>query len=234
MYKEKNVYGIINGVSRGVIETLFDEHNQPWFKRAHVGNFLDIKHIDTSLEGLNNDEIRPRSVFKFTPVLRGVNLDLKVGKKRRISSYVCHREKSKVKGKTASRVGIERRCPSRVQQDVKRKDTQLALLNDDLIESQELVRQLEYNNTGLQGEIRAKDKIVQDLIDNRHVPRERGGVDNMLCFIDKGVDEEEHRYYVIRWCRFKVDVIKKPFYYKNYFSLDTLEKRELFETAFDI
>jgi len=165
-------------------------------------------------------------------------------------------------------VGIERRCPSRVQQDVKRKDTQLALLNDDLIESQELVKQLEYNNTGLQGEIRTKDKIVQDLIDNRHVPRERGGVDNMLCFIDKGADEEEHRYYVIkcqqkslemnkwwlkkrypdmavleecddpnamhRWCRFKVDVIKKPFYYKNHFSLDTLEKRELFETAFDI
>jgi len=103
-------------------------------------------------------------------------------------------------------VGIERRCPSRVQQDVKRKDTQLALLNDDLIESQELVKQLEYNNTGLQGEIRTKDKIVQ---------RERGGVDNMLCFIDKGADEEEHRYYVIK-CQQKSLEMNKWWLKKRY------------------
>ena len=36
-----------------------------------------------------------------------------------------------------------------------------------------------------------------------------------------------------RWCRFKREVIKKPNYYKNHFSL-TEEKRALLETALDL
>ena len=40
------------------------------------------------------------------------------------------------------------------------KDIQIALLEDDLTESQDLVKQLEYNNTGLQGKIRAKDQEI--------------------------------------------------------------------------
>jgi len=46
---------------------------------------------------------------------------------------------------------------------IEEEDTQLALLNDDLTEPQELVRQLEYNNTGLQREIRAKDQEIARL-----------------------------------------------------------------------
>ena len=42
------------------------------------------------------------------------------------------------------------------QRGIDEKDMQIALLDDDLAESQEHARQLEYNNTGLQGEIRAK------------------------------------------------------------------------------
>ena len=71
------------------------------------------------------------------------------------------------------------------------------------MESQDLVRKLECNNTGLQGEIRAKDSEIQrrkeevlDLIHNRHVPR-RYPIDNILCFIDKNCDER-HQFYVIR------------------------------------
>ena len=40
---------------------------------------------------------------------------------------------------------------------------QLALLNDDLTESENFVRQLEFNNTGMQGEIRAKDQQIAHL-----------------------------------------------------------------------
>ena len=36
-----------------------------------------------------------------------------------------------------------------------------------------------------------------------------------------------------RWCRFNREVIKKPNYYKNHFSL-TEEKRALLETALDV
>ena len=37
---------------------------------------------------------------------------------------------------------------------------QIALHDNDLTESQDLVRQLEYNKTGLQGEIRAKNQEI--------------------------------------------------------------------------
>ena len=150
------------------------------------------------------------------------------------------------------------------------KDAKLALLNDDLTESENLVRELEYNNTGLQGEIRAKDQEierrreeVQDLIQNRHVPR-RNLIDNVLCFIDKQSDEK-HQFYIIRCQRRRLEHHKKCLrnrypnmiilgecddgnavhrwcrfkedcihdFYRNHFNLDE-EGRELFETAFDI
>ena len=53
--------------------------------------------------------------------------------------------------------------------EIEEKDMQLALLNDDLTESENLVRELEFNNTGLQGEIRAKDQEL-DVLRQRHVP----------------------------------------------------------------
>ena len=46
---------------------------------------------------------------------------------------------------------------------VQEKDMQLALLSDDLTESQDLVKQLEFSNTGMQGEIRAKDQQIAHL-----------------------------------------------------------------------
>ncbi len=92
--------------------------------------------------------------------------------------------------------------------EIEEKESQLALLNDDFAESQDLVRQLEFNNVGLQGENRAKDQEIErrmtenaDLIANRHVPRIEG-IDNVLCFIAKKAGER-HQFYVIR-CQRKV------------------------------
>ena len=56
-----------------------------------------------------------------------------------------------------------------VDKMLEEKDTQLTLLNDDLTESEDLVRQLEYNNTGLQGEIRAKDEELA-VLRQRYLP----------------------------------------------------------------
>ena len=49
------------------------------------------------------------------------------------------------------------------------KDMQIALLDDDLTESQNIVRHLEYHNTGMQGEIRAKDQQIAHL-QQQYVP----------------------------------------------------------------
>ena len=50
------------------IETIVDENGNPWFKRAHVGRFLEIKHIDTSVEGLDKHEMCARKDFDPTPL----------------------------------------------------------------------------------------------------------------------------------------------------------------------
>ena len=47
------------------------------------------------------------------------------------------------------------------------------------------------------------------------------------------VDKCDNPKAIPRWNRFKREVIKKPNYYKNHFSL-TKEKRELLETALDV
>ena len=87
-------------------------------------------------------------------------------------------------------------------------------LSNDLLKSQEHTRQLEYTNTELQGEIRAKDQEicrrqeeVQNLIPNRHVPR-RQGLDNVLCFVDKG-SNEKHQFYAIRCQRKALETHKR-------------------------
>ena len=36
---------LFNSVPAGAIETLFDDQNQPWFKRAHLGRYLGILDI---------------------------------------------------------------------------------------------------------------------------------------------------------------------------------------------
>ena len=55
------------------------------------------------------------------------------------------------------------------QRSIDEKDMQIALLDDDLTESQDLVRQLEFSNTGMQGEIRAKDQQIAHL-QQQYVP----------------------------------------------------------------
>ena len=67
---------------------LLDEENQPWFKKAHVGKYLGHAHINTSLEGLNSEESRPRSALEHHTVLREDGLDLNVSNARRTFSYL--------------------------------------------------------------------------------------------------------------------------------------------------
>ena len=52
---------LFNAVPAGAIETLFDDQNQPWFKRADLGRYLGIvdiarnfKDIKTTSKAGNN------------------------------------------------------------------------------------------------------------------------------------------------------------------------------------
>ena len=46
------------------IEVLVDSEEQNWFKRAHLGKFLGLKHIDTLVEGLDKCEMPARNDIK--------------------------------------------------------------------------------------------------------------------------------------------------------------------------
>ena len=52
------------------IEVLVDNEKQYWFKRADVGKFLVLRHIDTSLEGLNKCAIVTRQ--ELIPIPRSM------------------------------------------------------------------------------------------------------------------------------------------------------------------
>ena len=120
------------------------------------------------------------------------------------------------------------------------------------------IQALEFTNEKHQQKILRLNKKINDLIANRHVAR-RGCFENVLCFVKKN-SGDVHPYYVIRcqyrqlekhkrwlklpnecndpnaihqWNRFKREVVKKPNYYKNHFSL-TEEKQALLETALDV
>ena len=52
---------LFNAVPAGTIETLFDDQNQPWLKRAYVGKFLEITDIKASTKSEElREEMRER------------------------------------------------------------------------------------------------------------------------------------------------------------------------------
>ena len=78
----------------------------------------------------------------------------------------------------------------------------IALLNDDLQQRDNRIQTIQYENVGLQGEIRNARQTVIDLIENRHFPR-TGKYDNVLCVFEKNKEGEmgwagEHPYYLVR------------------------------------
>ena len=157
----------------GAIEVLLDEQNEPWFKRAHVGKFLDIKHIVTSLEGLDDCEQRSRYELKMGSVAR-TSYPKVQNTDSFLSAYgvmhvVVNSRKSKGKElrdwilRDVVPRGFNKLMEEEHQKAIDEKDMQIALLDDDLVESQDLARQLEFSNTGMQGEIRAKDQQIAHL-----------------------------------------------------------------------
>ena len=147
---------------------------------------------------------------------------------------------------------------------IKDKDNTLALLTDELDETQRNFIMLETDNEQLQRQ--------NEILQRRTVPR-IGKHDNILCAIQKNEPDElgkpgDHPYYMIRCQRMRLQkrlhikelqypnmVIKRPTYdaanavicwvefqkyigkdsyYRNHFSLDNNDHRDFFANTFDI
>ena len=168
---------LFNAVPAGAIEALLDEENQPWFKRAHVGKFLELYDIESSLRHLDECEERARSTFNPLPCSTRCwsgpkNQQNKTDKFLSVYGVmhvVVNSRKSKGKElkdwilRDVIPQGVNKLMEEEHQKAIDEKDMQIALLDDDLVESQDLARQLEFSNTGMQGEIRAKDQQIAHL-----------------------------------------------------------------------
>ena len=66
------------------IEVLVGSEEQSWFRRAHVGTFLGLKHIDTLVGGFDKCEMPTRNDIKTTPhpMVQGAGLRLRIIKTR--------------------------------------------------------------------------------------------------------------------------------------------------------
>ena len=233
---------LFHKVPAGAIETLFDDQNQPLFKRADLGKYLGIEDIRHNFKDFPSHYICPRLDLEAgdrTPSLRKTNNPHEVFINLNGSLEMAVRSK-KPKAvaliKWLTKKGIEK-IREEHQQAIKGKDNQIQVL--------------ETTNEAHQQKIFGLNKEIDDRIKNRHVAR-RGYFENVLCFIKKN-SKDTHPYYVIRcqyrqlekykkslklrypnmeeasrcddpnainrWSVFKGEVIEKQNYYKNHFSL---------------
>ena len=155
------------------IEVSVDSEEQNWFKRAHVGKFLGIENIWTSLNDLDKCEMLTRQELvptRHSPSPWSGPNDQQNKTDKFLSffgvMYVIVNSK-KDKGKVLKEHILKDILPcefyvkieeikGKHQQTIEEKDATIALLNDDLKNS-------EYENVGLKGEIRAKDQQIATL-----------------------------------------------------------------------
>ena len=95
--------------------------------------------------------------------------------------------------KWLTRKGVEK-VVEKKQRAIDEKDMQIALLDDDLAAYQDHVRQLELNNTGMEGEIRAKDWQIAHL-QQQYVPLLEDEKKNYgMTIIAKNDESAEHSF----------------------------------------
>ena len=208
---------LFNAVPAGAIEVI-NSDNKPHFMRADLGRYLgiaDIAHNFKNIATKSRSKLSS-SGWGYTPSRSGMRgggknpQDAFVDLDTALEIVVRSKKPKAVElAKWLAHKGVEKVIEEH-QKAIEEKDMQLALLNDDLTESQDLVRQLEYNNTGLQGEIRAKDQEIERRIDEIEDLRERyvdhcrdPGKDNMVIITRKHTckyndDRFEYPYYISR------------------------------------
>ena len=164
---------IFNALPAGAIEVLSDANDAPHFKRADLGRFLgivDVRHNFKNIATVSRTEIAVKGGGPTPSLLQSQNdHDAFVDLEAALEIVVRSRKPRAVElTKWLTRKGVEKIAEEK-QKAINEKDMQIALLDDDLTESQEHARQLEYHNTGLQGEIRAKDQQIAHL-QQQYVP----------------------------------------------------------------
>ena len=185
------------------IEVLVGNREQNWFKRAHIGQFLGIARIITSTAKLSEEDIRSPAFFQAGGGIHSMDSPREHAQGHDIfisltsALYVTVKSR-KDKGKALKEHILKDIVPrgfdirieetqEKHQQVIEEKDATIALLNDDL-------KNREYENVGLQGEIRTKDQHIAAL-QKRYVgyllDEDKS---NGISIIAKNNDEAEYPY----------------------------------------
>ena len=191
------------------IEMFVESEEQNWFKQAHVGKFLGIEKIRTSLNDLEKCEIFTRQ--ELVPTRRSTSgcpgpKDQQNKMDKFLSVFgVMHviinsrNDKDKALKEHILKDIVPRGFDARIeeiqekhQQTIEEKDVAIALLNDDL-------RNREHENMALQAQrdvyhaqLQKCQDQIRDPIINRHVPRAKDpGKDNIVMIIEKITAPEE-------------------------------------------
>ena len=246
-------YELFHKVPAGATETLFDNQNQPLFKRADLGKYLSIEDIRHNFKGFPSHYTCPRSDLEAggrAPSLRKtknphdifINLDGSI--------------EMAVRSKKPKAVALVKWITEKDIEKIQEEHQQAITGRENQIQA------LEATYEAYQQKILRLNEEIDDLIKNRHVPH-RGYFYNVLCFIKKN-SREARPYYIIRckyrplekyktclklrypnmeeagrcddpnaihrWNIFKREVIEKPNCYKSHFG-QMEKKRELLETV---
>ena len=183
---------LFNAVPAGAIEVLTDANGAPHFKRADLGRFLGIVDVKATYRDTStvSRKLISKGVCLPHPLLQGQNdHDAFVDLDGALEIVVRSRKPKAVElTRWLTRKGVEKIAEEH-QKAIDEKDMHIALLDDDLTESQDLVRQLEFWNTGMQGEVRAKDQQIAYL-QQQYVPLlEDEGKNYGITIIAKKNDE---------------------------------------------
>ena len=206
------------------IEVLVDSEEQNWFKRLHVGKFLGLKHIDTSVGGRDKCEMLTRNDIKATLHGRGGCSGLKYHQNKTekffpvfgIMYIIIKSKKQKVKAlkKHILKDIVPRGFDVRIE-EIQGKHQQTITGRDNQIKA------LGFRNEEHQKKTLRLNKEIDDLIANTHATR-GGCFDNVLCFIKKN-SKEVHPYYVIR-CQYKELEKHKRWFKLRYANMEVADR----------
>ena len=150
-------------------EVLVDSKEQNWFKQAHVGKFLGVVNICRSTARLADEDQKTPAFLQAEGGVHIMNIPGEDAQDHDIfisltgDLYVVvnsWKDKGKALKKHILKDIVPHGFDARIeeiqekhQRAIEEKDATIALLNDDL-------KNREYENLGLQGEIRAKDQTL--------------------------------------------------------------------------
>ena len=183
---------LFHKVPTGAIKRRFDEQNQPLFKRADLGKYVDIENIKLNFKDF------PSHYTRLKSGLKGGGLTPSLGRTKNPHDIFINLDGSIemiVRSKNPKAVALVKWLTKNViekiqevhHQAIDEEDAATALLNDDL-------KNREYENVGLQGEIRAKNQQIAAW-QRRYVGYlSDEDKNNGISIIAKNNDEAEYPY----------------------------------------